>query len=131
MPTKQIDAAHPLVLIGDDCAVTRALVSGIVVRHGFRCLLAANGRTVLALTRNHRPDVIILDINMPEMDGLRVLKSVREVESTRHIPVLLLSASADPNAVMEGLRLGANDYLVKPFNATELVARLEHALRRA
>ena len=90
-----------------------------------------NGRQALAAVRRQRPDLVITDVMMPELDGFGLLAAIRADEQLRDIPVLMLSARAGEESRLEGLQAGADDYLVKPFSARELLARVEMQLLRA
>jgi PAS domain S-box-containing protein len=112
------------VLVVDDNADMRSYLKRLL-SSSYQVLLAADGNTAFALARGVRPDLIIADVMMPEMDGVTLLKALRANTSTASILVLLLSARAGEEATVEGLRAGANDYLVKPFSPRELLARVQ------
>jgi DNA-binding response OmpR family regulator len=112
------------VLVVDDNADMRAYLKRLLTPY-YQVLLAADGNTAFALARGVRPDLVITDVMMPEMDGFALLGALRAEHSTSSIPVLLLSARAGEEATLEGLQQGANDYLVKPFSARELLARVQ------
>src|SRR5262249_41352815 len=96
-------------------------------RAGFRVLTAADGRSVLPMVRQHKPDLIVLDLALPEIDGLDVARALRKESE---IPVIMLTARAGESDRLVGLELGADDYIVKPFSPRELVARVRAVLRR-
>jgi DNA-binding response OmpR family regulator len=109
--------------------------SGLLVelrlrRAGFDVTVATDGREALRLALSESPDLVVLDVAMPELDGLSVLDQMRTNGSTRETPVVLLSASAQESQVKDGLRRGANAYVKKPFSPEELVATIEQLLRR-
>lgn len=116
----------PRVLIIDDEKAIGRMLRLCLEQEGYEVLEAATGREGVALTANQRPDVIVLDLGLPDMDGLAVLKSLREWSRT---PVLVLSVKQDTDDKVAALDLGADDYLTKPFHAAELAARLR-AIRR-
>ncbi len=118
----------PRVVIADDDAVIRTLLRGTLENYGMTCLVATNGPDALNLIRTERPDAAVLDINMPEMDGYLVLAAIRHEKIP--VPVLLLTARSHENDISRGFTLGADDYVVKPFNSIELVARVKRLLRR-
>ena len=93
--------------------------------------LAADGREALRLARAQPTDLVITDVMMPRLDGFGLLRELRADERTRHIPIMMLSARAGEESRLEGFQAGADDYLVKPFTARELVARVEAQLLRA
>jgi len=119
------------VLLADDNADMRHYVERLLTHAGYRVDAVADGREALAAAREHRPDMILSDVMMPEVDGFALLTAVREDKDLRDTPVILLSARAGEEAKVEGLRAGADDYLTKPFSARELLARVETNLNIA
>ena len=118
------------ILVIDDEADLTELVRYNVEREGFDVIAAADGQTGLRIAKQHRPDLIILDVMMPGMDGLDVCRELRKDSGTDRTPVIMLTArAAEPDRVV-GLELGADDYLTKPFSPRELVARVKAVLRR-
>ncbi len=116
------------VLIADDEPKIVRLVAGYLEREGHRTLHAATGRQALDLFRAHRPDLAVLDVMMPELDGIEAARAMlREAD----LPVIFLTARADEADRVAGLELGADDYVVKPFSPRELAARVRAVLRRA
>lgn len=118
------------VLIADDEQEIQKVVKRYLARHGFESMIASNGREALSKAKTRSPGVILLDINMPEMDGLTVCHKLRENPSTRLTPILMLTARTTVEDKVCGLKIGADDYLTKPFDLSELVARIETLLRR-
>lgn len=116
------------ILVVDDEASVRDVVSRYLVREGFAVEVAQDGVAALALARRVRPDVVILDIMLPGMDGLEVLRRLREWSDAY---VLLLTARSDETDKVVGLGVGSDDYLTKPFSPRELVARVKALLRRS
>ena len=116
------------ILVADDKANIRNLVREYLEAEGFRVVIAANGREALYVARAEKPDLILLDIMMPEMSGYDFLKTYRKERET---PVILLTAKLDETDKVLGLELGADDYITKPFGMKELVARINAVLRRA
>lgn len=116
------------ILVVDDKANIRNLVREYLEAEGFRVMIAANGREALYAARAEKPDLILLDIMMPEMSGYDFLKIYRRERET---PVILLTAKLDETDKVLGLELGADDYVTKPFGMKELVARIHAVLRRA
>ncbi len=110
-------------------------IRGLVVLHlaraGFRCRTAASGTQALAEVRRQRPDLVVLDLLLPEVDGLEVCRRLRGDPATAALPIIMLTARADEVDRVVGLELGADDYIVKPFSPKELVARARAVLRRA
>jgi len=117
------------VLVAEDNRDSRELVSDILLGLGYTPLLAADGRDALRKIQAEQPDLVILDVNMPGMDGFAVCEAVKRSPATAHIPVIMLTAQADLESRVTGLRLGADDYLTKPFYPRELIARIEARLR--
>ena len=115
------------ILIVDDERRLVSLVQSYLTQDGFRVVTANNGREALAVARKEKPDLIILDIMMPEMNGYDFMRQHRNERST---PIILLTARVDDEEKVVGLELGADDYLPKPFNPRELVARINAVLRR-
>ncbi len=111
------------LLVVDDNADMRAYLKRLLSPF-YQILLAADGNTALGLARGTRPDLIITDVMMPGLDGFALLKALRATPITAVIPVILLSARAGDEVKLEGLHEGANDYLIKPFSARELLARV-------
>jgi two-component system KDP operon response regulator KdpE len=120
-------AVEPLILAVDDEAGILRLIKLELSSQGFRVIVANDGEEALRLSEQQRPDIVVLDIVMPEMSGLEVMRRLRERTS---IPIILLTAKDHDEDKVRGLELGADDYLVKPFNPEELSARVRAVLRR-
>ncbi|HUR41935.1 MAG TPA: ATP-binding protein [Verrucomicrobiae bacterium] len=116
-------AERARVLLADDNADMRAYVDGLLSEH-WTVESFADGKALLAAARRQPPDLVLTDIMMPVLDGFGLLRELRADDRTRDVPVILLSARSGPEAVAEGLESGADDYLIKPFAARELVARV-------
>ncbi|MCB0216230.1 MAG: response regulator transcription factor [Caldilineae bacterium] len=116
------------VLLVDDSASLRALVGDYLGAAGMRVVGVENGRVALEVARRERPDIVLLDLMMPQMDGLAFLEAFRAEHDT---PVIVLSARLEEADKVLGLELGADDYLTKPFGMRELSARIQARLRRA
>lgn len=112
----------------DDDPTLRQLVTSTLQQEGFQVLAASDGQEGLRQMYAGHPDLIVLDVKMPTMDGWTVCQRVREVSN---IPILMLTAQSDPEEIVKGLDLGADDYLVKPFEMNVLLARVRSNLRRA
>jgi DNA-binding response OmpR family regulator len=117
------------ILIIDDDLDTQALIAEML-KTQFEPVLASNGRDGLAAAIREQPDLILLDVNMPEMDGFEVVKRIREKPGIRHIPIVMLTSANTLDNRVKGLDLGADDYMAKPFQARELLARINARLRR-
>ena len=115
------------LLIVDDKASVRKLVQEYFTEQGYRVVAAANGREAIYAARHEKPDLILLDIMMPEMDGYEFIRLHRREAET---PIILLTAKLEETDKVLGLELGADDYLTKPFGMRELLARVRAVLRR-
>ena len=119
---------HPLVLVADDEPRITKLVALILHDEGFRVVTASGGEEALKKAEEVRPDIVLLDIVMPDLDGIEVMRQLRE---WRPVPVILLTAKGSTADKAKGLDLGADDYIAKPFHPDELAARVRAVLRRA
>jgi DNA-binding response OmpR family regulator len=115
------------ILIVEDDTNTVRLISLYLEREGFRVFTAADGKTGLAAAGEHTPDLVILDLMLPEMDGWEVCRRLRRKSN---VPIIMLTARGDEIDRVSGLSLGADDYVVKPFSPRELVERVKAVLRR-
>jgi class 3 adenylate cyclase len=120
----------PRVLVVDDVYESRRLLADVVLALGADVVEAANGPDALARAADSRPDLIVLDVSMPGMSGFEVLERLKENPATAVVPVLMLTALSDVEHRVTGLRLGADDYLTKPYNPRELMARIRARLRQ-
>ncbi len=127
-------AAAPLrqmtVLVVDDTLVGRATVSALVRRLGHRCIEASDGAGAVQAYRAYRPDVVLMDVVMPGMDGLEATRELRRLAADTFLPILLLSARSDDADMIAGLEAGADDYLTKPINFAILTAKLANCARQ-
>lgn len=128
-PTVARPAATPVILAADDDATTTAIVRAVVTQNAMTCHVARDGREAIEKAAELLPSAIVLDVNMPHRDGFEVLQALREDERTASIPVLMLTSLQQEADVMKGFRLGADDYVVKPFNPMELLARIKRLVR--
>ena len=122
--------AKPAILVVEDDVDILRLVTYNLETSGFDVATAQDGYEALALARRRVPDLIILDLMLPGLDGLEVCKELKRSDSTRKIPVLMLTARAEEVDRIVGLELGADDYVTKPFGLRELLARVRVCLRR-
>ncbi|HUV75802.1 MAG TPA: response regulator transcription factor [Dehalococcoidales bacterium] len=116
------------ILVIDDERALLKLVKNILEPKGYKVSLAASGHSGLALMEKEHPDLIILDMKMPGLNGFQVLDLIRQ---RSNIPVIMLTGVIDKNILSKSLNIGADDYITKPFNPDVLVARIEAKLRRA
>lgn len=118
------------VLVADDEPDVRELVSYRLSRSGYTVIEAKDGEEALRLATEHCPDCAVIDVMMPKIDGYEVTRALRSNEKTRFMPILLLTARAQESDIQTGFDAGADDYLKKPFNPDELVARVRAILSR-
>lgn len=116
------------ILVVDDEAAIRDLISDVLNIAGYQVITSGDGLDALNQIRNNNFDLILLDVNLPKVDGFAILEKVRESAQTQ--PIIMLSARVDKDDVTHGLRLGADDYVRKPFSVEELVLRIENRLKR-
>ncbi|MGC8878681.1 MAG: response regulator transcription factor [Anaerolineae bacterium] len=116
------------ILVVDDQANVRRLLRDYLEEEGFRVVVAENGRDALYVARREKPDLVLLDIMMPEMSGYEFMRTFAKEQDT---PIILLTAKLEESDKVLGLELGADDYVTKPFSMRELVARIRAVLRRA
>jgi DNA-binding response OmpR family regulator len=115
------------ILVVDDQSSVRQLLQEYLTEQGYRVLTAADGQTAIYQTRHDPPDLILLDIMMPKMDGYQFLRQFRQERQT---PIIMITAREEETDAVLGLDLGADDYVVKPFRMRELLARIRAVLRR-
>jgi two-component system, OmpR family, response regulator MtrA len=120
-----------LVLVADDDEDILTLVKAVLQREGHEVIAVPDGAQALACVQAESPDLAVLDISMPELDGLEVLRRVRADAETRDLPVVLLSAQAQEADVARGYATGANAYIKKPFSPRELAERVEALLSQS
>jgi len=118
----------PLILVVEDEKPIRNFICVTLVSRGFRTLEATTGFNALSLSMSHKPDIIILDLGLPDIDGLEIIKKVREWSK---MPIVVVSARGQEKDKVTALDLGADDYLTKPFGVEELIARVRVALRHS
>lgn len=135
------NASHPVkttpirkkkfkVLVADDQADNVTLLVRYLVNEGYEHITAQDGVEAISMTRDEMPDLVLLDVNMPNKNGFAVLEEIRADPAIQHIPVIMLSAARlDPSDIQSGLNLGADDYVTKPFDRHELMARIRTKLR--
>ena len=118
---------NPVVLVIEDDAPVRNLIITTLKTHDYRFLSAANGAEAIMMASSHNPDVVFLDLGLPDMDGTDV---IRQIRSWSNMPIIVISARSDDADKIEALDAGADDYLTKPFSVEELLARLRVTIRR-
>ncbi len=121
---------EPTVLVVEDEASQRQVLAYNLKSNGYRALTAADGEEALLLIDEEMPDLVILDWMLPEVSGIEICRRIKMREETRDIPVIMLSARAEESDRVRGLETGADDYVVKPYSISELMARVKTNLRR-
>ncbi|MCB0308440.1 MAG: response regulator [Bdellovibrionales bacterium] len=119
------------ILMIEDHAEIAEILSYHLVKAGFKVEIASDGEEGLNIARLKVPSIILLDLMLPKLHGLEVARAIRVYEKTAHIPIIMLTAMGDEADIVKGLEMGADDYLVKPVKAAELVARIKALWRRA
>ena len=120
----------PTILVADDEEDLRELVTYRLSRSGYNVIGAEDGQEALELATERTPDLMVLDVMMPKLDGYELTRRVRAEAALRSIPVILLTARSQESDIDRGFEVGADDYLKKPFNPDELVARVRAVLGR-
>jgi DNA-binding NarL/FixJ family response regulator len=118
------------ILVIEDDALTRNNIATILRMEGYLPTTAANGQAGIQAARQQRPDLILCDVSMPELDGHGVIAALRKDEGTAHIPFIFLTARSEQSDVRTGMNLGADDYLTKPATVQNLISAVEARLRR-
>jgi len=116
---------QPLVLIVDDVAKNLQLLGNILKKENYRIAAASNGKQAVAIAINTSPDLILLDVMMPEMDGFEACSKLKNIPQTKDIPIIFLTAKVETEDIIKGFKVGAVDYVTKPFNSYELLARVK------
>ena len=123
---EQVDSKQKILVVDDEASIRRILETRLKMA-GYNVVTAEDGEEAVELFNKTNPDIVILDVMMPKLDGIKTLMKLRE---SRNIPVILLSAKSEDNDKIFGLTAGADDYVTKPFNPSELMARVRSQLRR-
>ena len=117
----------PLILVVEDDPSVRNLITTTLKTNDYRYVVAPNGSTAIMEATSHNPEIILLDLGLPDMDGVQVIQTVR---SWSNVPIIVISARSEDNDKIKALDAGADDYLTKPFSVEELLARLRVTQRR-
>ena len=120
----------PKILVADDDVLVHKLVAAALAETSYEVMAARDGAEALKLVDEVRPDLMVLDINMPRKDGWEVLHELRSQAGTRSLPVIMLTGYSDTKSQILGLNSGADDYIAKPFDLNELRVRVASVLRR-
>ena len=123
------DLTHSTILIVDDEDLSIELTARRIEKQGFKVLRANNGEQALSLLDTQDIQLVLLDINMPDMDGYEVLKRMRERKMKEELAIIMVTAVEEPDTVIDCIKSGANDYIMKPFHPTELIARISTVLK--
>jgi len=118
-----------ILIVEDDLDIAE-MVSYNLKKEGYKTSFVSNGRKAVNLIKNQKPDLIILDLMLPEIDGLEICRILKSKEDTLAIPIIMLTAKSQETDKVIGLEMGADDYLAKPFSPRELIARIKAVLRR-
>lgn len=117
-------------MIDDDASILK-LVSDVLAEEGFSVTTASNGEEGIKKIHRSQPNLVILDLRLPDMDGFQICQNLKKDKSVSSIPIIMLTVKSTKSSTVAGLEMGADDYIVKPFNQEELVARVKTVLRRA
>lgn len=117
------------VLVCDDELMNRKVASKILKKEGFDVIEAENGKEAIDILEKARVELILMDLMMPVMDGYKATKIIKSDKNTSHIPLIIISALSDREAITKGLKLGANEYISKPFDITEFILRVKNAIQ--
>ncbi len=119
------------VLLVDDSGTALMMEKMILAREPYELITATNGEEAIAVALRERPDLILLDVNMPKMDGFAVCTALREQEATRNTPILMVTTRGEADNVERGYQVGCTDYVTKPIDGVELVAKVRNYLAPA
>src|SRR5713101_2538152 len=125
----KVNCENPIVLMVDDEEMNLELVETLMVPLGYEVEKARNGREALEKISKREPDIILLDVMMPGMDGYEVCSILKDDKKTRHIPIVMITALNQIENKVTGIETGADDYLSKPFHMRELIARVKSLLK--
>jgi two-component system alkaline phosphatase synthesis response regulator PhoP len=122
--------AKQTILVVDDEKDLLDLIEYNLKKEGFKVLKAENGLEGIEIAKEHKPDLVLLDIMMPKMDGLEAVEIMRKDDDLKRIPIIFLTARSDEKTEIEGLNKGGDDYITKPISTTKLVSRIKAVMRR-
>jgi DNA-binding response OmpR family regulator len=125
-----VSRSRPLILVADDDPDIRSLVELRLEKSGYDVVAAGDGEQAFATALERAPDIALLDVMMPKLDGYEVTQRLRELEATRHLPIILLTARVQETDIARGVEAGADDYVKKPFSTNELRDRVQAVLGR-
>ncbi|MHB1041894.1 MAG: response regulator [Eubacteriales bacterium] len=116
------------ILVVDDAAFMRMLIKNIITKDGYEVIEAENGKVAVEMYKQHKPDLVTMDITMPEMDGIESVKLIRQIDPNANI--IICSAMGQQAMVMEAIQAGAKDFIVKPFQQDRILQAIERVLSR-
>ncbi len=125
---KQANEPKKRILVADDDPVVRKLFEGFLTQAGYQIKLVTNGRQAVTEAPKFQPDLIFLDVVMPEMDGFEALETLRRNRKTRKIPVIIITSRSDTTTLLKALKLGADDFMAKPFLKSDLFRKMNYVL---
>jgi DNA-binding response OmpR family regulator len=125
-----VSRSRPLILVADDDPDIRSLVELRLEKSGYDVVAAGDGEQAFATALERAPDIALLDVMMPKLDGYEVTQRLREHEATRHLPIILLTARVQETDIARGVEAGADDYVKKPFSTNDLRDRVQAVLGR-
>ena len=125
MENDEIYSRQPLILIVDDTVKNLQVLGTILKAENYKIAVATNGNQAISIANDTNPDLILLDVMMPELDGFQTCKKLKSLPGTKDIPVIFLTAKVETEDIIEGFKAGAVDYITKPFNSYELKARVK------
>jgi DNA-binding response OmpR family regulator len=120
-----------IVIIEDDSDIAQSIRYNLEHEGGYQVTITSTGEAGLRTVLDHPPNLILLDVNLPLMNGFEICRRLRREETTAHVPIIMLTARTDETDKIHGLGLGADDYITKPFSIRELTARIQAVLRRS
>ncbi|MFN8566574.1 MAG: response regulator [Kouleothrix sp.] len=115
------------ILVADDELAVRQLLELVLTGQGYEVALASNGAQLVRMAQERVPDLVLIDLMMPQLDGYEAIRQLRNDTRTAHLPMLILTAKSTLDDVVSGFETGADDYITKPFNIPELLARIKEA----
>ncbi len=122
------DGNRRIAVLADDDATTLVMISSILKHFDFECLVAHDGAAAVSMVRDNMPDLVLMDVSMPQMSGFEALTALKSDPATREIPVVIVTSHHNEAELVRGFSLGADDYITKPFNSGELMARIDRLL---
>ena len=126
---ESVDSVSLTALIVDDEPTNRSILEAILAREGYRTVLAENGRQAVEIFEHERPDIVLMDVMMPEMDGYEATRQIKSASTDHYVPVIFITAIRDEAALAKCVECGGDDFLTKPFSRTILKAKMDASIR--